>query len=93
MIIQGKVKIIRNPDDYCKIKSTVVIVARNTTPDIVMVMDKVAGIITEVDNKFCHAAIIAREYDIPLAMGCEKATKRFKNGESVFLRVRHNKII
>jgi phosphoenolpyruvate synthase/pyruvate phosphate dikinase len=93
MIITGKVKIIKKPEDYGRIKSSVIIVAKNTTPDIVLVVDRVAGIIVEIDNKLCHAAIIAREYGIPLAMGVEKATRKFKNGQKLRLKTSNNKIL
>lgn len=83
MTIKGKVKIIKKPKDYYSIDSAVIIVASNTTPDIVVIIDKVLAIVTEVDNKLCHAAIIAREYGKPLIMGVENAIKKFKNGQVI----------
>jgi len=83
MIISGKVKIIRKPEDYYQIKDEVIIVAKNTTPDIVVVINKVLAIITEVDNKLCHAAIIAREYNKPLIMGQINVTKKYKDGDII----------
>jgi phosphoenolpyruvate synthase/pyruvate phosphate dikinase len=81
MIIRGKIKIVNKVDDYYDIKDKVIIVARNTHPDIVVVVDKVLAIAVEVDNKLCHAAIIAREYRKPLVMGIKDLRKKFKDGE------------
>ncbi|MBU4257298.1 hypothetical protein L6249_01730 [Candidatus Parcubacteria bacterium] len=87
MIISGKVKIIKKPKDYYKIKDEVIVIAKNTTPDIVVVINKVLAIITEVDNKLCHAAIIAREYGKPLIMGQINATKKYKDGDTISINI------
>lgn len=93
MIISGKVKIIKRPEDYYSIKDRIIIVAKNTTPDIVLVINKVAAIITEVDNKMCHAAIIAREYNKPIIMGQAGALKKYKNGQIITIDLNLKKII
>lgn len=80
-IIKGEVVVIKNPKDYYKINSEKIIVAKNSHPDITLVIKKVKAIVTEVDNKLCHAAIISREYKKPLLMGVKDATKKFKNGD------------
>lgn len=87
MIISGKVKIIKKPKDYYKIKDEVIVIAKNTTPDIVVVINKVLAIITEVDNKLCHAAIIAREYGKPLIMGQINAAKKYKDGDIISINI------
>jgi phosphoenolpyruvate synthase/pyruvate phosphate dikinase len=84
-IISGRVTIIRSEKDYYKINKPVVLVARNTHPDVVIAIKKIKAIVTEIDNRLCHAAIIAREYDIPLLMGMENATKEFKTGDKVIV--------
>jgi pyruvate,water dikinase len=87
MIIKGKVKIIKKPQDYYQIKNKVIIVAENTTPDIVIVINKVKAIITEIDNKLCHAAIIAREYKKPIVMGRAGVTKKYKDGDTISINI------
>lgn len=82
-IITGKVTVIKNNKDYYKIKEKTILIAWHTHPDIVVVMDKIKAIVSEVDNKLCHAAIMAREYNKPILMGVENATKKFKTGDNV----------
>ena len=81
--IQGKITVINNKKDYYKIKEETIIVAKNTHPDLVIAIDKIKAIITEIDNKVCHAAIIAREFNKPILMGIIDATKIFKDGDKV----------
>jgi pyruvate,water dikinase len=83
MIISGKVKIIKKPENYYQIKKNVIVVAKNTTPDIVVAIGKIKAIVTEIENKLCHAAIIAREYGKPLIMGQVDATKKYKDGDTI----------
>lgn len=84
-IIQGKVFIVHSEKDYYKIKKDVVLVAARTHPDIVIAIKKVKAIVVEIDNKLCHAAIISREYGVPLLMGIENVTKNFKTGDKVIV--------
>ena len=84
-IISGRVMIIRSGKDYYKINKPVILVARNTHPDVVIAIKKVKAIVVEIDNRLCHAAIISREYGVPLLMGVENATKEFKTGDKVIV--------
>lgn len=93
MIIRGKAKIINKPSDYYSIKSRVIAVAKNTTPEIVVAMPYVIGIIVETGNLLSHAAIIAREYKKPYVLGFENATKRIKNGQTISIDADNNKVI
>jgi len=46
-----------------------------TTPEIMPFIKKVAGLVTEVGGIVCHAAIVAREYNIPTVIACPGAVK------------------
>ncbi len=85
IIIEGEIVIINNKRDYYKIKNKVILVAKNTHPDLVIVIDKIKAIVVEVDNKLCHAAIIAREFKKPVLMGVDNVTKNFKTGNKVII--------
>lgn len=84
-IIEGKVFLVQSEKDYYKIKKDIILIAEGTHPDIVIAIKKVKAIVVEIDNKLCHTAIIAREYDIPLLMGVENVTKEFKTGDKVIV--------
>jgi len=91
-IIKGSVTIIRDKKDYYNIKKGTILVARNTHPDIIIVINNVKAIVTEVDNKLCHAAIIAREFNKPLLMGVNNAMRDFTTGDEVTVDL-DNKVI
>ena len=84
-IIKGKIAVIKNKKDYYSIKKQSILVAKNTHPDLLVVIKKIQAIVTEIDNKLCHAAIIAREFDTPILMGIKNATKEFKTGDKVMI--------
>ena len=84
-IISGRVMIIRSEKDYYTINKPIILVAQNTHPDVVIAIKRIKAIVTEIDNRLCHAAIISREYGIPLLMGVENATKEFKTGDKIIV--------
>jgi len=86
-IIRGKIEVVKNKKDYYKIKNDVILIVKEATPDLTIVINKIKAIITEVDNKLCHAAIIAREFNKPILMGVEDATKKFKTGEEIIINL------
>jgi phosphoenolpyruvate synthase/pyruvate phosphate dikinase len=92
MIIKGRVKVIKKPQDYYKVNNEVIIVAAETTPDIMVIMHYIKAIICETDNKLCHAAIISREYGKPLVMGVTDAIKKYRNGEIISINTITKKI-
>ena len=62
-----------------------ILVIKNLTPDIVLYIDKIIGIIAEVGGYTSHAAIIARELGIPCIVSAEGCMKLLQNGDKVIL--------
>lgn len=91
-IVEGKAFLIRSEKDYYKIRKETILIAENTHPDVIIAIKKIKAIVTEIDNKLCHAAIIAREFNVPLLMGVENATREFKTGDKVVVNF-NNKTI
>jgi pyruvate,water dikinase len=84
-ILKGQATVIKARKDYYETKERVILVAKNTSPDLVVVIDRIKAIVVEVDSKLCHAAIIAREFKKPLLMGVIDATKNFKTGDKIIV--------
>jgi phosphohistidine swiveling domain-containing protein len=57
-----------------------ILVCEMTTPDMVPQMKKAKGIITDFGGILSHAAIIARELNIPCLVGTKNATQILKAG-------------
>ena len=79
----GRARIIKNIREFGKIKQGDVLITPMTTPDYVLVMKKVAAIVTDEGGVTCHAAIVSREFNIPCIVGTSNATKVFNDGDLV----------
>jgi pyruvate,water dikinase len=54
-----------------------------TSPDYIHLMKNAAAIVTDLGGILCHAAIIAREFNIPCIVGTLKATSILKDMDTV----------
>lgn len=50
---------------------------------MVVIMKKAVAIVTDEEGLMSHAAIIAREFDIPCIVGTKYATDIFKDGDKI----------
>ena len=79
----GQVRVINHPKEMNRVQPGDVLVADMTDPDWEPVMKKAAAIVTNRGGRTCHAAIIAREMNIPAVVGTGSATKELQDGDRV----------
>ena len=79
----GTAKVISSLDDMDKINPGDVLVTDMTDPDWEPIMKRAAAIVTNRGGRTCHAAIIARELGVPAVVGCNDATQKIGDGQSV----------
>jgi phosphohistidine swiveling domain-containing protein len=60
-----------------------ILVTDHVSPDLVIHISRIKGIITNHGGKYSHAAIIAREYNIPCIVATESATELIKHGQRI----------
>ncbi len=84
-IISGKARVITNIDQIGEVQKDEILVTHMTDPDWVPVMRLVAGIITNVGGRTCHAAIVSRELGVPAIVGAYEATNKIKTGDMITL--------
>jgi len=83
-VVQGRVKIIRDPfRDLEKMKRGDILVAAMTSPEFIVAMRKAAAVVTDHGGMTSHAAIVSRELGIPCIVGTKIATKVLKDGDLV----------
>lgn len=82
-IATGKVKQIRKDSDYKHVAEGAIIVTRMTRPELVFSLDKAAAIVTDIGGLLCHAAIVAREKQIPCVVGTGNATELLKDKQLI----------
>ncbi|MCI4323951.1 MAG: phosphoenolpyruvate synthase [Thermoplasmata archaeon] len=82
-VASGVVRKILRVQDSDRLRPGEILVTAMTTPDMVPVMAKAAGIVTDEGGMTCHAAIVSRELGIPCVVGTRTATQVLPEGEIV----------
>ena len=82
-IASGKVRIVHNLEELSKVKAGDILVTKMTNPDMVVTMQKSAGIVTDDGGVTSHAAIVSREMGIPAIVGTGEATGKLEDGEVI----------
>ncbi len=80
---KGEVRIVTCQEEMKGFKEGMILVAYETTPDIVIAMEKASAIVTDFGGMTSHAAIVSRELGIPCVIGTKIATRMFKDGDYV----------
>ncbi|KHO55261.1 MAG: pyruvate, water dikinase [archaeon GW2011_AR19] len=91
-IAVGEIKIVREIKDLQKIKGGDILVTEMTNPDMVVTMQKSAGIITDEGGLTAHAAIVSREMGIPCIVGTREATAKLKEGDIITMDAYSGKV-
>jgi len=79
----GRAKVVLNAHEMHRVEAGDVLVTDMTDPDWEPVMKRAAAIVTNRGGRTCHAAIIARELNIPAVVGAEGATEVLEGGQEV----------
>lgn len=82
-IVRGEVKVIKDKNDFYKMKRGNILVAPNTRPEYVPIMKMAGAIISEEGGITCHSAIVARELKIPCIVGVQGVMLLLKDGDKV----------
>ena len=81
--VNGTVVIVTSPTDV--VEDGKIVVVPSTSPSYVPLMRKAKALITDHGGMMSHAAIVAREFNLPCIVGTKQATKVLKNGDKVVL--------
>lgn len=83
--VQGRASIAIGKEHFHKIKEGDILVTTMTSPDFIEVAHLISGIVADRGGVLCHAAILAREFNIPCIVGCQTATTTIKDGDHIRL--------
>jgi len=81
--VNGEVAIVNSPND--SVDDGKIVVVPSTSPSYVPLMRKAKALITDHGGMMSHAAIVAREFNLPCIVGTKQATKVLHNGDKVVL--------
>src|SRR3989344_3375662 len=62
-----------------------IIVTEMTRPPFLLAMRRAGGIVTNLGGSLCHAAIVAREFNLPAVVGTQTATTSLQDGQRAIL--------
>jgi len=66
-------------------RGDVILVTKYLTPDLINCIDQVNGVISENGGAVCHAAVILREFGIPVVVGIDGALSLLKENTRVIV--------
>ena len=81
----GQAYILTSDHNLPAVPQGAILVARQTSPTYVPVMDRIRAIITEVGSVTGHMASVAREFGVPTLVGLENAATAITPGEDITL--------
>jgi pyruvate,water dikinase len=81
----GQAYILTSDHNLPAVPEGAILVARQTSPTYVPVMDRIRAIVTEVGSVTGHMASVAREFGVPALVGLEGATSAIAPGEEITL--------
>ncbi len=81
--VRGIAKIVLNLSDMKKVREGEILVAHETTPDFLPVMERASAFVTDEGGLSCHAAIVAREMGKPCVVGTKIATRVLRDGDFI----------
>jgi pyruvate,water dikinase len=82
-IAAGPAVLVRSAEDLAGFPKGGVLVAANSSPEYVQVMDRAAAIVTNVGSTIGHMASVAREFRVPTLVATRTATKKIAPGQEV----------
>lgn len=88
----GPVVMVKSEQDLKNFPNGAVLVARNTSPKYVTVMDRAAAVITDAGSPTGHMALLAREFKVPAILCTKMATRVLKPGQVVTVDANFNNV-
>ena len=81
--VRGKAKVLHKLAEASKLEPGDILVASATRPSWTLLFANVAAIVTDTGGILSHAAVVAREYNIPAVVGTQCATAVLKDGQYI----------
>jgi len=83
--VRGIARVIAGPEDFGHFQKGDILIARTTSPIWTPLFGVASAAVTETGGAFAHAAIVAREFGIPLVDGATDATRVIADGAPVLV--------
>jgi phosphohistidine swiveling domain-containing protein len=80
-IAEGPARVIMNEKQLVQVQEGDILVAANTAPSWTPVFNLIKGAVIDIGGSLSHAAIVAREFGIPLVVNVMEGTRKIKTGQ------------
>lgn len=81
--VEGIARHVVSAAEFGRIKAGEILICRSTNPAWTPLFSKVAAVVTDQGGTLSHAAVVAREYQIPAVLGTIHGTRRIPDGARV----------
>src|SRR4051812_31488053 len=82
---RGRARVLLASSEFSQLRPGEILVTRFTRPELVLVFDRIAGLVADQGGRSAHAAVVAREAGVPAVVGTQSATKLIPDGSVVAL--------
>ena len=82
-VAEGVARVVKSVAEIGRLQQGDILVCQVTNPTWASVFQKIAAAVSDIGGTMSHAAIVAREFDLPAVVGTGNATKRIKDGQRV----------
>ncbi len=79
-VVEGFARVITGPDQLDQLQQGEILVAPVTSPSWGPVFGKITATVTDIGGMMSHAAIVCREYGLPVVTGTGSASTKIKTG-------------
>lgn len=79
----GPCRVITRPEDLKTVKTGEILVFRTASPYLVLCMERIKGLVTEVGGRLTNAAHHAREYAVPHVAGVSGISAAVTDGQII----------
>ncbi len=82
-VAEGRARVVHSEQDLRDIEEGDILVAANTAPSWTPVFHLIKGAIIDRGGSLAHAAVVGREFGIPVVMNVFDGTRKIKSGQRV----------
>jgi pyruvate,water dikinase len=82
-VAEGPARVIMTEDELHRVQEGDILVAASTSPSWTPVFSMIKGVVVDRGASLSHAAIVGREYGIPVVMNVFEGTNKIKSGQKI----------
>lgn len=82
-VAEGTARVIMSEDELHRVQEGDILVAASTSPSWTPIFSMIKGVVVDRGASLSHAAIVGREYGIPVVMNVFEGTAKIKSGQRI----------